>query len=183
MQGGDAKLSGQLKRACGQLIAVFRLRDQQPRADHWCERDGAQQFWIIFDAVPLISVGPCPVKYVLAIGVALQIQRHRSNQRTTVPEQQIVRNPARIRAGAATFVQRMQKGMLQKRVSAGEPVPGLGVYVGQRCRDMDFQFCRGLLGEAAISLNGLQLLNRLRADARIIIQRELYSRPDDILAR
>ena len=54
--------------------------DQKPPAGDRRERNGRLQLGVISPAGPLIGLRPAPVKDVLAIGVALQVQRHRRQQ-------------------------------------------------------------------------------------------------------
>jgi hypothetical protein len=55
-----------------------RIDGQQTRSTHRRERDRRQQLRVVAQAVPLVGVGPRPVEHVLAVRMALAIERHRT---------------------------------------------------------------------------------------------------------
>ena len=67
-------------------------------------------------AITPVSIGPCPVEHILAVGVKLRVHRQCRCQRIVLPQGQILRLPAGILARAAGFMHGMQEGIGQKRI-------------------------------------------------------------------
>ncbi|MNT12898.1 hypothetical protein D3C72_1478450 [compost metagenome] len=58
-----------------------------------------------------IGVGPGPVEHVFAIRMHFEVQGQGGGQGFALPQHQVIWLPARIRAGAAGLVQRVQEGV------------------------------------------------------------------------
>ena len=91
--------------------ACLAIAGQQARAAHRRKGNSGQQFRVVFKAMLLIRVGPGPVEHVFAIRVQLQVQGQGGGQGLALPQHQVIRLPARVCAGAAGLVQRVQEGI------------------------------------------------------------------------
>ena len=76
----------------------------------------------------MIGVGPAPIEDVLAVGMALEIERHGTGDTPAfVANGQMLRLPTGFRAGGAAFLQGLEKGVADKGIvpRAGIPlIPG-----------------------------------------------------------
>ncbi len=89
VQRRQAFLGQKRQRAVEQAPPRFARAGDEPRPGGRRERDRRQQLRIVTPPVPPIRVGPRPVEHVFAVGMRLQIQRHRASQRVAAPQQQI----------------------------------------------------------------------------------------------
>jgi len=94
---------------------------QQPITAHRRERHRAQQLRIIADAGALAGVGPGPVEYVFAVGMALAIQRQSGDQRALlVAQQPVFGPPTATPADAAALFECGQEGVTQEGLRIGK---------------------------------------------------------------
>ena len=100
------------ERSAHQRRALGVGRGQEARSGDRRERYCRQQLGVIREAVALIGVGPGPVEHILAIGMRLEIERHRRPKprgggragaigRGMVPQCQELRQPAAVGSRAA----------------------------------------------------------------------------------
>ena len=111
--------------------APRRAACQQPAARHRREGHCPQQLGVVAQAVAAVGIGPGPVEDVLAVGMALQVQRRGRHQRAIGFQRDELRRPARLGYRTARRVQRGQVLQLHEgrgRSLRGEQgVPGLGI--------------------------------------------------------
>src|SRR5690606_7944979 len=94
---------------------------QQPSARYRREWHCAKQLGVIEDACTMAGIGPSPVENVLAIGMALAIQRQRRLRGTGGIDQNLVlRLPARRAADASAVFKAGKESMAQKRLRNGQ---------------------------------------------------------------
>ena len=70
----------------------------------------------------LVGVGPGPVEHVLAVGVGLEVERHRRDEGVAFPQRGVAGRPARARGDAAGGLEAGQEGVGEGGL-AGEGVP------------------------------------------------------------
>ena len=110
----------EFQRCAQQRGALGVGRRQEAWSGDRRERDGGEQLGVIREAVALIGVGPGPVEHILAIGMRLEINRHRraklrgngsagAIRRRFVPQCQELRQPAAVGAGAAAPMQGVEE--------------------------------------------------------------------------
>ena len=71
----------------------------------------------------LVGTGPSPIEDIFAVRVCFQIKRHGAGKRLFVTHDQILRRPSRRGAGAAGFMQRVQKFVAQQRMAVRQRIP------------------------------------------------------------
>jgi len=117
-----------------QRRARRRIARQQARTGHGREGHGDQRLGVVGQAMLLIGARPGPVEHVLAVGMALDVQRAGGGQLVAVPQAREARRPARLGHGAAAGVQCGQVGVAHERRGLGllrqQGVPGGGGHVG-----------------------------------------------------
>ena len=114
----------QRQRAGEELRASGRVRRDQARTGRRRERNRAQELRVIVAPVAPISIGPRPVEHVLTVGMRLDVERHRADERLAAPRRHIAWRPAGFGCRAARLVQGVQKGVGKERPIADERVPG-----------------------------------------------------------
>ena len=114
------------KRQCARekLAASRGVGRDQPRPRRRRKRNRAHELGIVMSPVPPVRVGPRPVEHVFAVGVRLDVERHRANEQRAVPRSKVARRPPCLRRRATGFVQRVQKRVRQKRPIADKRIPG-----------------------------------------------------------
>ena len=103
---------------------VRRVAGDEPRTGRRREGNGRDELRIVAASVPAIGIRPRPVEDVLAVGVRLQIQRHRADQLVAAPGSDVVWSPARLRRGATRVVQRVQERVREQRTIPHQAIPG-----------------------------------------------------------
>ena len=112
--------------------AVAVRRGQQARAECRRERGRDHEFRVILEPVPVVGVGPGPVKYELAVGIVFYVGRAGTGQPAAVAGDHVVRLPA---PGfqAVMSLQRQQEIMLNERVvGIDECIPCIRLDVSER---------------------------------------------------
>jgi len=115
----------------GDVGVVLAFGNEQARAGAGSEGDGCHQFGVVAHAVLAVGVGPGPVEDVFAVGVALDVKRHGSDRSAVLRDDEVVRLPAGVGAGAAALLQRQQEFMAQ------EGAGGVGIRVDQAVPEVD----------------------------------------------
>ena len=83
-----------------------------------------------------VGMGPGMVEHELTVRIALAVSGRGGNQRVAVPQRQVLRLPAIVRAKAAARFQSSQEGMGDKRIAPiVQRIPLLGGNVRQRVDD------------------------------------------------
>ena len=138
-----AQPAGERDRFAPQRRAVRGISGDQPGPGCRRERDRPEQLGIVAPAVLPVRIGPRPVEYVLSVRVRLQIERHRGDQVAAVVAEYVLGPPAGGLASALGLMQRMQEGVREQRLVAGEPIPGGGLDAGQRVDHGEFDCGQG----------------------------------------
>ena len=133
----DLRLAGELQRRTDEQRARPGIRCQHARPRHRRERNRRQQLRVVVPPRARPRVGPRPVEDVLAVRMALEIQRQRAVQFGAVAQQQVARRPAGVLAGRAALVHRVEERVRQQRMSAGEAIPRGRRDGGERIDDLD----------------------------------------------
>ena len=84
----------------------------------------------------MVRLGPCPIKNVFPVGMRLEIERHRADERRFVPQRQVLRRPAGLLASTAGLVEGVEKFVTQKRVLPGQRVPRIALDVFERADNL-----------------------------------------------
>ena len=128
VQRGDSELTRHRRQAPDQRRARLLALGQQAQAGDRRERYGRQQLGIVAAARPAIALGPAMIEHVLAVGMALHVERCCRHQAVAVLDDQVEGLPAGLVAHRLAGLERMQEGVAQERIAARDQrVPGTGV--------------------------------------------------------
>src|SRR5262249_33437199 len=117
----------------GRDPAVLPGRGEQPLSGHGGERDRDEELRVVADA--RAGRGGCPVvvEDELTLAVALHVQRTRADQPIAVPHRQVLRQPSRLGAHGAGFLEGGEPVPLEeRRAVADQRVPGVARHLAQR---------------------------------------------------
>ena len=135
--GAEGNVKGRNPVVLGQLhqpgrqhqpgLLLLRTRpNHEARPGDRCERHRDLQLRVVLPAGTLERIRPAPVEHVLAVGMALQIARHRPDQPALVVlDRKVLRQPARTARNRAALFEDSQEAMRHKgvvRSRAGIPL-------------------------------------------------------------
>ena len=108
------------QRAPRDIVARQQARAGDGRVGH-----RAQPLGVVVQPVLRMGMRPGVVEHELAVGVVFQVARRRGDQRVALPQRQVPRRPAPLRAQAAVPLQPLQERMCDEGVrTVVQPVPG-----------------------------------------------------------
>src|SRR5690606_13151374 len=130
MQAGHVPLVQFQVQVSEQTSGHLCILRQQTRALHRRKGNRRQRLGIVAPPCPLPGVGPLEVEHILAVGMALQIQRHQARQPAISAHHPVRRLPPGGSADRPACLQRLKKAVTQKGVARGDQaVPLLGSYL------------------------------------------------------
>jgi len=98
---------------------VCALGKADARAGGGGEGNGAEQLWVVLEAVAAVGVGPGPVEHIFAPGVGFQVEGHKGQVAAIAVDVEVVGRPAAGGADTAAVFEsgekfRAQKGVIQR---------------------------------------------------------------------
>ena len=154
---------------CGHFFNIGGRIDQQARARRRREGYRTLEFRIVAPAGALKGIGPVPVEDVLAVGMALEIERGAAEQAAfRILEHEVLRQPTGLRGGRAALLQGTQKGMADERVVARAGVPFGSRHLGDAADHLDCQ---------AVATVGHALACPFHFSCRSILSDDAYDAP------
>src|SRR5712692_5720849 len=147
------RLAREPNRGANQERARGRVACKQAGSRDRRKRDRAEQLGVVNESVAVIGVGPSPIENVFPVGMRLEVQGHRADQRCALPQGEMVRRPSGAFAGASRLVESVKKFMAQERLLTDKRVPRPRLDGRERVDKLDRGrvFLQSMWAEAALA--------------------------------
>jgi hypothetical protein len=136
VQGRNGRALRQGDQGLGERRAHRPIATKQARSRRGGEGHRRKELRVVRDAVPLVRIGPGPVEHVLAVRMALHVERNRARERPIAPAREILRLPAAALRGAPRAVQAVEERVRNRRVAIRHGIPLAGIDVPEPVEDL-----------------------------------------------
>jgi len=133
---GPAQARHFARQPCQQGAPVFGRARKHAGAGHRRVRHRAQPLGEVVQSVLGIGVGPGVIEHELAVRIVLEVAGDCRHQGVALPQCEVARSPAPLRAQATVFFKAGEEGVRQERVaSVVQGVPGSGGDIGETVQE------------------------------------------------